>query len=276
MDDARKAVQLFIEKDYHKALSFAEMLHNDNTDRREADSSITVEALALIESNKENLTRKTTVVFQEHWHKGVVGIVASRLIETYYRPTIVLTRSGDYVAGSARSVAGFNLYEAIHACREYLLGYGGHFAAAGMTLLPENVTAFSNAFEKEVGKRITDDLLIPEIIIDAEINFTEITASFYSILTQMEPFGPENMRPVFIARNVIDTGFSKIVKEQHIRFVLKQNNVTLTGIGFNMAAKFELLQMQQPLDIVFTIDENEWNGERSLQMKMIDVRLSKA
>ena len=276
MDDARKAVQLFIEKDYHKALSFAEMLHNDNTDRREADSSITVEALALIESNKENLTRKTTVVFQEHWHKGVVGIVASRLIETYYRPTIVLTRSGDYVAGSARSVAGFNLYEAIHACREHLLGYGGHFAAAGMTLLPENVTAFSNAFEKAVSTLITDDLLIPEIIIDAEINFTEITASFYSILTQMEPFGPENMRPVFIARNVIDTGFSKIVKEQHIRFVLKQNNVTLTGIGFNMAAKFELLQMQQPLDIVFTIDENEWNGERSLQMKMIDVRLSKA
>jgi single-stranded-DNA-specific exonuclease len=271
MDDARKAVQLFIEKDYHKALSFAEMLHNDNTDRREADSSITVEALALIESNQENLTRKTTVVFQEHWHKGVVGIVASRLIETYYRPTIVLTRSGDYVAGSARSVAGFNLYEAIHACREHLLGYGGHFAAAGMTLLPENVTAFSNAFEKVVSNRITDDLLIPEIIIDAEINFTEITASFYSILNQMEPYGPENMRPVFIARNVQDTGFSKIVKEQHIRFVLKQNNITLTGIGFNMAAKFELLQMQQPLDIVFTVDENEWNGEKSLQMKMIDL-----
>ena len=274
MDDARKAVQLFIEKDYHKALSFAEMLHNDNTDRREADSSITVEALALIESNKENLTRKTTVVFQEHWHKGVVGIVASRLIETYYRPTIVLTRSGDYVAGSARSVAGFNLYEAIHACREHLLGYGGHFAAAGMTLLPENVTAFSNAFEKAVSTLITDDLLIPEIIIDAEINFTEITASFYSILNQMEPYGPENMRPVFIARNVQDTGFSKIVKEQHIRFVLKQNNITLTGIGFNMAAKFELLQMQQPLDIVFTVDENEWNGEKSLQMKMIDIRVS--
>jgi single-stranded-DNA-specific exonuclease len=274
MDDARKAVQLFIEKDYSKALAFAEMLHNDNTDRREADSSITAEALALIESNPENSNRKTTVVFQKHWHKGVVGIVASRLIETYYRPTIVLTRSGDYVAGSARSVAGFNLYEAIHACREHLLGYGGHFAAAGMTLLPEKVDAFSAAFEKEVTRLITDELLIPEIIIDAEINFTEITPSFYSILTQMEPFGPENMRPVFITRNVMDTGFSKIVKEQHIRFVLKQNNITLTGIGFNMAAKFELLQMRQPLDIVFTIDENEWNGEKSLQVKMIDIRLS--
>lgn len=274
MDDARKAVQLFVEKDYNKALAFAEMLHSDNADRREADSSITVEALSLIQQDPLAASRKTTVVFQEHWHKGVVGIVASRLIETYYRPTIVLTRSGDYVAGSARSVAGFNLYEAIHACREHLLGYGGHFAAAGMTLLPENVIAFADAFEKEVSKLITDDLLIPEIIIDAEIGFTDITPSFFSILAQMEPFGPENMRPVFIARKVMDTGFSRIVKEQHIRFVLRQNNITFTGIGFNMAEKFPILQQQEPIDIVFTLDENVWNGETSLQLKMIDLRIS--
>ncbi|MBI2273487.1 MAG: single-stranded-DNA-specific exonuclease RecJ [Bacteroidetes bacterium] len=274
MDDARKAVQLFVEKDYNKALAFAEMLHSDNADRREADSSITTEALALIEQDPLATSRKTTVVFQEHWHKGVVGIVASRLIETYYRPTIVLTRSGDYVAGSARSVAGFNLYEAIHACREHLLGYGGHFAAAGMTLLPENVKAFADAFEKEVSALITDDLLIPEIIIDAEISFTDITPSFFSILAQMEPFGPENMRPVFIARKVMDTGFSKIVKEQHIRFVLRQHNITFTGIGFNMADKFPILQQQEPMDIVFTIDENVWNGETNLQLKMIDLRIS--
>jgi len=274
MDDARKAVQLFIEKDYNKALAFAEMLHSDNADRREADSSITVEALALIQQDPLAASRKTTLVFQEHWHKGVVGIVASRLIEAYYRPTIVLTRSGDYVAGSARSVAGFNLYEAIHACREHLLGYGGHFAAAGMTLLPENVQAFADAFEKEVSALITDDLLIPEIIIDAEISFTDITPSFFSILAQMEPFGPENMRPVFITKKVMDTGFSKIVKEQHIRFVLKQNNITLTGIGFNMADKFPILQQQEPVDIVFTLDENVWNGETSLQLKMIDLRIS--
>jgi single-stranded-DNA-specific exonuclease len=274
MDDARKAVQLFIERDYDKALCFAEMLHTDNIDRREADSSITLEALAIIESNEDHSNRKTTVVFQEHWHKGVVGIVASRLIETYYRPTVVLTRSGEYVAGSARSVAGFNLYEAIYACREHLLGYGGHFAAAGMTLLPENVEAFADAFEKEVGLLITDELLIPEIIIDAEINFTDVHLSFFGILSQMEPFGPENMRPVFIARNVRDTGFSKVVKEQHIRFVVKQDKATLTGIGFNMAAKFKLLQMEQPLDIVFTIDENVWNGETNLQLKMIDIRLT--
>lgn len=274
MDDARKAVQLFIEKDYTRALEFAEMLHSDNVDRREADSSITEEALAIIQNDPNAAYRKTTVVFREHWHKGVVGIVASRLIESYYRPTIVLTRSGDYVAGSARSVAGFNLYEAIHACREHLLGYGGHFAAAGMTLLPENVQAFADSFEREVSKLITDDLLIPEIIIDAEISFSEITETFYGILNQMEPFGPENMRPVFIARKVTDTGFSRIVKEQHIRFVLKQNNITCTGIGFNMADKFPLLQLHQPLDIVFTIDENEWNGEKNLQMKMIDLRIA--
>lgn len=276
MDDARKAVQLFIEKDYTQALAFAEMLHSDNVDRREADTSITEEAMALLAGDPQSANRKTTVVFQEHWHKGVVGIVASRLIETYYRPTIVLTRSGDYVAGSARSVAGFNLYEAIHACREHLLGYGGHFAAAGMTLLPENVQAFADAFETEVSRLITDEQLVPEIIIDAEIRFTEITKSFFSILSQMEPFGPENMRPVFITRKVMDTGFSKIVKEQHIRFVLKQNNITLTGIGFNMADKFSLIQSQQPLDIVFTIDENEWNGEKNLQLKMIDLRIAEA
>jgi single-stranded-DNA-specific exonuclease len=274
MDDARKAVQLFIERSYDKALAFAEMLHTDNIDRREADTTITEEALAMIQEDTGHHTRKTTVLFREHWHKGVVGIVASRLIESYYRPTIVLTRSGEYIAGSARSVAGFNLYEAIYACREHLLGYGGHFAAAGMTLLPENVQSFADAFEKEVSALITEEQLVPEMIIDAEISFPEINNSFYSILSQMEPFGPENMRPVFIARKVMDYGFSKVVKEQHLRFVLKQNNVTLTGIGFNMAAKFPLLQTRQPIDAVFTIDENEWNGEKNLQMKMLDIRLS--
>ncbi len=274
MDDAKKAVQLFIEQDATKAMEFAEMLHSDNTDRKEADSSITEEALAIIESDVTLINRKTTVVFQEHWHKGVVGIVASRLIEKYYRPTIVLTKSGEYVAGSARSVAGFNLYEAIHACREHLIGYGGHFAAAGMTLMPEHVDAFSDAFESIVAATIAPELLIPEIIIDSEISFAELTPIFYSILSQMEPFGPENMKPIFIVKKVIDTGFSKIVKEQHIRFSVRQNKIAFTGIGFNMAEKFSILQMQQPIDIVFTLDMNQWNGEKNLQLKVIDIRLS--
>ncbi len=273
MDDAKKAVQLFIENDPQKAIEFAEMLHSDNFDRREADSTITEEALALLRDDNL-IQRKTTVVFKEHWHKGVVGIVASRLIESYYRPTIVLTRSGDIVAGSARSVSGFNLYEAIHECREHLLGYGGHFAAAGMTLLPEQVEAFSNKFEEVVSRIIPPELLIPEIVIDAEVDFSELKESFYKIICQMEPFGPENLRPVFIAKNVKESGYSKIVKEQHVRVVLKQNGITFSGIGFNLATKFYLLQMNHPLDVVFTLDINEWQGTTSLQLKVIDFRLS--
>jgi len=274
MDDARKAVQLFIEPEYEKALAFAEMLHSDNSDRKEADASITEEALEIIKDDENLINKKTTVVFKDHWHKGVVGIVASRLIETYYRPTIVLTQSGDIAAGSARSVPGFNLYEAIHACREYLLGYGGHFAAAGLSLLPENIAALTNKFEEVVAATIDPQLLIPEIIIDAIIEFKDINTASYNIISQMEPFGPENMRPVFIAKNIEETGYSKIVKERHLRFVLKQNNISFTGIGFNMADKFDLLQMKKPLDIVFTIDENEWNGSTNLQLKVIDIRLS--
>ena len=274
MDDARKAVQLFVEKDYAKALEFAEMLHIDNSDRKEADSSITEEALEMIAADENALNKKSSVVYRTHWHKGVVGIVASRLIEHYYRPTVVLTHNAGMATGSARSVVGFNLYEAIYQCREYLVAYGGHFAAAGLSMLPENVEAFRNKFEEVVSATISDHLLLPEIVIDAEISFTEIKETFFNIICQMEPFGPENMRPVFIAKNVSDTGYSKIVKELHIRFVLKQNNVTLTGIGFNMAEKYTLLQTKKPVDVVFTIDENEWNGIKSLQLKVIDMRIS--
>ena len=272
MDDAKKAVQLFIEDDYTKALEFAEMLHSDNTDRKEADSSITAEALELINADVSLQNKKTTVVFRKHWHKGVVGIVASRLIETYFRPTVVLTESSNIATGSARSVPGFNLYEAIHACREYLLGYGGHFAAAGLSLLPENVEAFTHKFEEVVAATIPEHLLIPEIIIDTKIAFSDLSQNFYNIICQMEPFGPENMRPVFVAKHVQDSGYSKIVKELHIRFVVKQDKFSFTGIGFNLAQKFHLLK--KPFDLVFTLDENEWNGNISLQLKIIDLRSS--
>ena len=274
MDDARKAVQMFIAESYDEALHYAEMLHSDNTDRKEADLNITREALFLITENQDWQDRKSTVVFQSHWHKGVVGIVASRLIEHYYRPTIVLTQSGEYVAGSARSVPGFNLYEAVHACREHLIGYGGHFAAAGLTLEIDKIDAFRNKFEEIVSATIHPELLIPEIIIDAEINFRDIQWPFYNILQQMEPFGPENLRPVFVCKKVWNTGYSKIVKEEHIKFSLKQNNTVFTGIGFKMADKFHLLQMNKPVDVVFKIDENEWNGNKTLQLRLIDLRLS--
>lgn len=274
MDDARKAVLLFVEKEYQKALEYAEMLHSDNTDRKEADGNITGEALALIEADEVLVNRKSTVLYQPHWHKGVVGIVASRLIEKYYRPTVVLTKSGDVVAGSARSVPGFNLYEAIYACRGHLLGYGGHFAAAGMTLLPEQVAPFSQKFEEVIAASITQELLTPEIVIDAEIRFAAINQTLYNIIAQMEPFGPENLRPVFLARGVTDNGWSKIVKEEHVKFSLQQDNIVFSGIGFNMAEKFALLQSKLPLDVVFTLEENEWNGNKSLQLKVIDCQLS--
>jgi single-stranded-DNA-specific exonuclease len=274
MDDATKAVKLFIEEDFTKAKEFAEMLHSDNSDRKDADSTITEEALAMIANDETMVRRKSTVLFQSHWHKGVVGIVASRLIEKYYRPTVVLTLGEEFVGGSARSVPGFNLYEAIHACREYLIGYGGHFAAAGMTMRPDNVTAFSNKFEEVVSSTIDPRLLIPELIIDAEITFKNINEKFFKIIKQMEPYGPGNLRPVFITRKIQNTEWTRIVKEQHIRFVLKNENITLTGIGFNLAEKFSLLKKNKPIDLVYTIDENEWNGQTNLQLKVIDFRLS--
>jgi single-stranded-DNA-specific exonuclease len=274
MDDARKAVLMFVAETYDEALHWAEQLHEDNSARKETDTSITEEALALIESDETLINRKSTVVYQPHWHKGVVGIVASRLIEKYYRPTIVLTQSGDYVAGSARSVSGFNVYEAIHQCKELLLGYGGHFYAAGMTMATDKVDAFCERFEEVVQSTLHPDLLIPEIVIDAAIDFRDIRQPFYNILCQMEPFGPDNLRPTFVAKRVYNSGYSKVVKEQHLRFDLYQNGVRLNGIGFGMADKMCLLTENKPVDIIFKIEENEWNGQKNLQLKVIDCRLS--
>ena len=274
MDDAKKAVQLFIEQDFEQALEYAKILQSDNLDRKEADTSITAEALYIIENSNEATTRKSTVVYREHWHKGVVGIVASRLIESYFRPTVVLAKSGEIVAGSARSVPGFNLYEAIYACKDHLIGFGGHFAAAGLTLEESKIEDFKTAFEEAVANQITPDQLIPEIVIDAEIKFDEINLSFYNILKQMEPFGPENMRPVFVSKKVYNSGFCKVVKEQHIKFSLKQGNTTINGIGFGIAEKFSILEMNRPIDVAYTIDLNEWNGNKSVQIKVIDIKLS--
>lgn len=274
MDEAKKAVQLFIESDSAKAIEYAEMLQADNLERRQADVSITESALEQIESNPEMLNKYTTVVFNPNWHKGVVGIVASRLIERFYRPTIVLTQNGNLISGSARSVVGFNLYEAIHSCNKYLLNYGGHFAAAGLTLLPEHLDNFKNEFEKVVSSTISPDLLIPEIVIDAEVSFNELNFSFYNIIAQMEPFGPDNMKPVFITRRVQNTGYSKVVKNEHLKISVNQNNIQFSGIGFQMANKYHIVESNKPFDIVYNLDINEWNGEQTLQLKLIDLKLS--
>ncbi|RBL92666.1 single-stranded-DNA-specific exonuclease RecJ [Chitinophaga flava] len=277
MDDARKAVNLFIENDEEKAAAIAAVLHADNFDRKEVDNTITQEAVSLLQNDDTIAQKKSTVLYQAHWHKGVVGIVASRLIDKYYyRPTIILTQSNDVVAGSARSVTGFNVYEAIHQCKDLLENYGGHFYAAGMTLKPENVPAFQQRFEEVVASSIRPDQLVPEIVIDTEISFTDITAAFYNILKQFEPLGPDNLRPVFLARNLMDTGYSRLVKEEHIKFSVKQGKTgpALSGIGFYMADKFPIVSSRKPFDMVFNIDENEWNGQTTLQLKVIDIRAS--
>lgn len=274
MDEGGKAVELFIADSFEEAVGFASQLQSDNSDRREADKITTQEALQLIEENPAWKTSSSTVVFQPHWHKGVIGIVASRLIEHYHRPTIVLTRSGEQVAGSARSVPGFNLYEAIHACREHLIGYGGHFAAAGMTLQPDQVDAFRSKFESVVAATIVPEQLIPEIVIDQEIGLHDVTPTFFSIISQMEPFGPENLRPVFLIRGLRDSGQSKIVKEEHIRFSLTDKNArkALTGIGFGLASRFALLQKGHCVDVVCTLDENHFNNKTTLQLRVMDIR----
>lgn len=274
MDDARKAVQLFNSKEKDEALKFAELLNTDNTERKKIDKSITLEAAEIIENDQALRIKKTSVLYNEQWSKGVVGIVASRLIEKYYRPTIVLTKSGDVITGSARSVPGFNLYEAIHGCREHLLAYGGHFAAAGLTLLPEKVIDLAVRFEQIVSDTIDAEMLIPKIIIDSELNFSDITPAFYKIICRMEPFGPDNMKPIFVTRNVSDNGFSRIVKEEHLKFSVEQNGITLSGIGFNLKEKSSMVLSGEPFDIVYTLDENEWNGNKTIQLKVIDARPS--
>lgn len=276
MDDARKAVELFIETDPEKIMTIAAALQSDNFDRKEIDKSTTEEALSIIQGDEMLATRKSTVLYKEHWHKGVVGIVASRLIDYYYRPTIVLTLSNDKVTGSARSVSGFNIYEAIHACRDLLENYGGHFYAAGMTMHPDNVEDFVTRFEEVVAQSIPPELLIPEIEIDAELGLADIKPAFYNIIRQFEPFGPANLRPVFISRHVYDyQGYSRIVKEQHIKFVVHQHNgIVVDGIGFGMADKMDIVE-KGPFDIVYTLDENDFNGTTKLQIRVLDIRASK-
>jgi single-stranded-DNA-specific exonuclease len=268
------AVELLTEFNLEQAQQFAKEIEDYNSERKGLDKQITQEALLQIEENNEQ-ERFTSVVFQENWHKGVIGIVASRLIETYYRPTLVFTKSGDYYAASARSVRGFDVYNALEACSEHLEQFGGHKYAAGMTLKAENYEAFKNAFEKVVQETIDSELLTPEIEVDAEINFSDINPKLIRILKQFEPFGPQNMTPVFVTKNVIDTGYPKFMgaNNEHIRLFVKQNNSEgIAAIGFNLANKKDLVANQKPFQLAYCIDENEWNGQLSLQLRLKDIQ----
>ncbi len=267
------AVELLIESNYEDALSYAQEIESFNVNRRELDTKITEEALYQIRKNKEE-DRFTTVVYDKNWHKGVIGIVASRLTETYYRPTLVFTKSGDKLAASARSVKGFDVYNALQACEEHLIQFGGHKYAAGLTLKPENYEAFKSKFEAVVQTSIDPELLEPEITIDTELEFTEITPKFFRILKQLAPFGPQNMKPVFVSRNVRDNGYGKQVgsDKSHLKLSLFQgdNTQTINAIGFGLGNKID--DIHNGFDVVYTIDENEWNGYKSLQLVLKDLK----
>lgn len=271
------AVELLTEFDFEQAQQFASEIETYNSERKDLDKLITKEALQQIEENNEK-ERFTSVVFQEDWHKGVIGIVASRLIETYYRPTLVFTKSGEKYAASARSVKGFDVYNALESCAEHLEQFGGHMYAAGMTLLPENYQIFKEAFEKEVKKTIHPDMLTPEIAVDAEIDFADITPKLIRILKQFEPFGPQNMTPIFLTKNIKDTGYGKPMgqEDEHLKLFVKQSRSLgtegIAAIGFNLGNKIELTKNQKSFQAVFCIDENEWNGKTSLQLRLRDIK----
>ena len=273
MKHGNYAVELLTEMDLDAAIEFAAAIEIFNADRKDLDKKITEEALIQIIDNEEE-NRFSSVVFQEDWHKGVIGIVASRLIEKYYRPTLVFTKSGDKLAASARSVKGFDVYNALLECEEFIEQFGGHKYAAGLTLTPENYENFKNKFEEVVEKTIDKKLLTPEIAIDAEIELSEITPKFFRIIQQMAPFGPMNMKPTFTSTCVRDNGYGKKVgKEQtHLKLSVFQgdNKKTYNAIGFNLGDKMEFVQ--DDFDIAYSLDENEWNGFKSIQLLLKDLK----
>ena len=284
IENGKDAVRLLITKNETDALTYAHLLNQHNTDRKELDKEITRQALEMIASDETLKKAKTTVLYHEAWHKGVVGIVASRLTENYYRPTILLAKTEDKLTGSARSVKDFDIYEAIDECSDLLEQFGGHKYAAGLTLTLANFEAFKIKFETIVAKKILPDLLIPKIDIEAELNFSELKSDsenkipkFLRVLKQFSPFGPGNMNPVFIAKNVMDYGNSKILKDEHLKMYLFQKDypeIKIDAIAFGMANFLPKIQNQKPFDIAFTLEENSWNGKSSLQLMIKDLKFN--
>ena len=270
---ANYAVEILIEQDEKKAREMAVTINEINTDRKDLDKQITQQALLQIET-KNKQEAYTTVVYDEKWHKGVIGIVASRLIETYYKPTIVFTKSGDFITASARSVKGYNLYGALQACDEYIEQWGGHKYAAGLRIKLENLEKFKIRFEEVVKNTIKPEQREPEIRIDSELFLSEISPKFYRILEQMSPFGPQNMHPVFAANALRDNGMGKKVgaDQTHLKLNIIEgtNPKTYNGIGFNLGEKYALTK--QPFNAAFTLDENHWNGRTSIQLKIKDIK----
>jgi single-stranded-DNA-specific exonuclease len=269
---ANYAVELLLEKDESAAKLKSAAINENNITRKDLDKDITAHALSIIKEDEKLLSASSTVVYDESWHKGVIGIVASRLIENFYRPTVVLTESNGKVVGSARSVKGFDLYAALEACQDYMIQFGGHKYAAGMTMEMEQVAAFTQRFEEVVAATIDAGSLHPVIAIDAEIEFDQINEKLFDTIEEMAPFGPGNMRPIFVTREVRDSGNSKIVKEEHLKVeVFKSGQRSMRGIAFGMADKMDYIQRKTKFDICYQLQINEWNGNRNVEMLVKDI-----
>jgi single-stranded-DNA-specific exonuclease len=276
IESGSRAVDLLVSDSAEAAEIAGLHINQNNTDRRDLDMSITQHALLMIANNPEFQNRKSTVVFHADWHKGVVGIVASRLTEKYYRPTIVLTQSGDLITGSARSVKDFDVYEAIDACSDLLVQFGGHKYAAGLTMKAENLQAFIEKFEKVVSASITEEMLIPEVEIDMELGLHEIDQKFFRIIKQFAPFGPGNMSPVFMTKSVTDRGYARIVGNNHLKLDILDSDfpkVVFAGIAFGQGEHLDLVSKKIPFDVCYAIEENEYNGVVTLQLNVKDLKI---
>jgi single-stranded-DNA-specific exonuclease len=275
MESGKNSVELLISNTIEVAIERAQQINQFNTERRNLDMQITQHALEIISQDQLNSGKKATIVYHPDWHKGVLGIVASRMTESYYRPTIVLTKSNGLITGSARSVKDFDIYNAIDHCYDLLEHFGGHKYAAGLSIKPENFDAFRDRFEEIVSETIEDHMLIPEIEIDAKIKLNNISTNFYKILRQFAPFGPENMSPTFMSEGVVDTGYACIVGKNHLKLSVIHPDISgfpVSGIAFQQGDKLPIIQSGKHFSICYHIEENEWNGHVSLQLNIKDIK----
>jgi single-stranded-DNA-specific exonuclease len=279
METGSKAVELLVSNDSKVAAEISRQISNFNNERRSVDRSITTEAMRMIAEDPRSVNSRTTVLYNPLWRKGVIGIVASRLIETYYRPTVILTESNGFATGSARSVQGYDLYQAIEACSDLLESFGGHMFAAGLTLKKENIQSFREKFEEYVNNTITEEQLLPQVLIDEELSFSEINEDFYRGLNRFQPFGPENMSPVLVSSHVFDSGSGRMVGSsgEHLKLDLCQESTgtrTFPAIAFGQANHFEYIKSGKPIDICYSIEINEFKGIKNLQLNVKDIRPS--
>jgi len=277
METGSRVVELLISNDTTLANGISKEINTYNNERRSVDRVITTEAMRMISENHHNTNAKTTVLFNPSWKKGVIGIVASRLIETYYRPTVILTESNGFATGSARSVHGYDLYQAIESCSDLLESFGGHMFAAGLTLKKENIQPFMERFENYVNSTITEEQLLPRVLIDTELSFSEINEEFFNVMSQFQPFGPENMSPVFVSRSVTNSGTGRIVgaNGEHLKLDLCQESSgaeTISAIAFNQVNHFEYIRKGEPFDICYSLEMNEFRGNRNLQLNIRDIK----